>query len=166
MSTSSLGLDSLNLRTTLPFMTGALYSFGLGGGLYNFIDPVAGAKFFGIVLPHSQPTPTEAAYTKINGIRNLTNAAFGLGMIAFLHFSDSCTKLPIGPFVAAAVRKGLGYSMLIASVVTFSDGYILQQFSDSEGLSDEAADKAKTQRQRYAALSLPVALLGLGWIYA
>lgn len=166
MSTSGLGLDTLNLRTTLPILTGALYTFGVSGGLYNFIDPVAGAKYFGIVLPNSQPTPTEAAYTKINGIRNLTNAAFGIGMIAFLQLSSTCTKLPTGPFVAAAVRKGLGYSMLLASAVTFSDGYILQQFSDAEGLSEEAVNIAKTQRQRYAALALPVALLGVGWIYA
>lgn len=166
MSTSNLGLDSLNLRTTLPILTGALYTFGLGGGLYNFVDPIAGARFFGIVLPGTHPTPTEAAYTKINGIRNLTTATFGLGMIGFLQFSNTCTKLPVGPFVAAAVRKGLGYSMLIASLVTFSDGYVLQQFSDAKDLSAEAVDTAKKQRQRYAALALPIALLGVGWIYA
>lgn len=166
VSTSGLGLETLNLRVTLPILTGALYAVGVGDGLYNFIDSVAGAKYFGIVSPHSQPTLTEAAYTNIIGIRNLANAASGLGMTAFSQLSGTYTKLPTGHLVAAAVRKGLDYSMLLASVVTFSDGYNLQQFSDVEGLPNEAANTAKMRCHRYAASSLSIALLGAGCIDA
>lgn len=165
MSTSNLGLNLRNTGTNLSLLTGTLYLFGFGGGLYNYIEPVGGAKFFGIVLPGSQPTPTEAAYTKIHGIRNISSAIIGVGMVTYLQFSSACTTLPTGPFAAAAMRRALGYSMLINSVVAFTDGYILQQFSDDKRLSSEAVATAKRQRWGHAAVAVPLALLGLGWIY-
>lgn len=166
MTNSSLGSSLQVSRVGLPIFTGALYSFGLWSGSYNLLDPVNGARYFGIVLPGTQPTPTEAAYTRIHGVRNVSNAIIGLGMVAYLQFSKTCKDLPFGPFAAAAMRKALGYSMLVNGLVTFLDGYIMKQFSDSEKLSDEAVETAKNRRLSHMAPGLPITLLGLGWIYA
>lgn len=166
MSTSGLGLDTSALRTALPFLTSAIYILGIGGGLYTYQDPADGAKLFGIVLPGSTPTPTETAYTKIHGIRNFANGAIGLLTVGYLQLSSYCTSLPQGPFVAPAVRRVLGYSMLVGSIVGLTDGYTLYQFSTAQGVSAEAAEHAKKQRLGHVGMALPTALLGLGWLYA
>lgn len=87
-------------------------------------------------------------------------------MLAFLEYSSYCTSFTTGPLVTTAVKKMLGYSMLIGAVVGVSDGWTLYQFSEAEGLDGEAKETAKRQRVGHVGMAVVPAVLGVGWLYA
>lgn len=98
------------LRAALPILTGGLCTLGIGGGLYNFQNPAAGAKMFGILRSGSSPTPTETAYTKIHGVRNLATGITWLSILTYLQYPDLTRTLPVA---ATGVRRVIGISMLV-----------------------------------------------------
>lgn len=171
MSTSNIGLTMPSLRSTVPVVSASLFALSIFGGLYNFSDPIEGAKMFGIAIPASESagtksssaiTATEKAYIKVHGIRNLVNGIGSLGVIAFLRYSSLCQNSPVA---TEAVRKSLGIMMVAGSLVALVDGLILKQFADEAGLSNDTVELASAKSQGHMFTALPILALGFGWLY-
>lgn len=163
-TTSSLSLSSL--RPALPVFTGLMGLLGLGGGIYNFADPVEGAKGFGLIAPSgtgSHAAAFETAYIRIHGIRNLGMGLVNLGLVLYWQYSDLCRTSPIA---ATAVQRVLGISFLLGTIVGLGDAWILKQFADSPGVEAEAANLGREKSQGHAVMAVAIASLGLGWLYA
>ena len=164
---SNLGLNLPSIPFVLPILTATLSSLAIGGGIYNFQNPSEGAKVFGILLsdskPSSSPTPIEEAYIKVHGIRNLATGLSGLSLLAFLQFSNITTASPVA---AAAVRKAIGITFVVGTVVGLGDAWILSQLAQREGVSGEAERLATEKSMGHAFMAFPIAALGAAWLYA
>ena len=163
-TTSSLSLSSL--KPALPVFTGLLGVLGLGGGIYNFANPVEGARAFGLVAPSgvsSQAAAFQTAYIRIHGIRNIGMGLVNLSLVLFWQFSDLCRTSPIA---AEALKRILAINFLLGPIVGLGDAWILKQFADSPGVEPEAANLGREKSQGHAVTAVLIASLGLGWLYA
>lgn len=174
MSTSSIGLNMSTVRYALPVLSASLYTLALMPALYDYSNPAEGAKLFGITIPASSDptksatggdtiTATEKALIQVHGIRNFANGAGGLGLLAMLYFSPLCKN---SPAAAEAIRKCIGILFVVGSTVGFTDGWILKQFEQADGISGEAKELASKQSQGHSVTAVLILALGLGWIYS
>lgn len=165
--TSILGLNISTVRSTLPILSASLGLLGIAGGLVNFASPVDGARGFGIALPSSatktgtEPSPTELAFIRIHGIRNISGCVGLVGLCAYLRFSTLCQTSPIA---ATAVRKVIGITALAGCYVGFVDSWILAQFADSQGLNADAVELAQSKSKGHAILGVPTAIIAILWM--
>jgi hypothetical protein len=161
LSTSTLS----SLKPALPIFTGLLGLLGLGGGIYNFIDPHGGAKGFGLIAPTSNQPHAAAfqqAYVRIHGLRNAGVGLTNLALLLYLQFSDVCQTSPVA---AAAVRKCLGIGLTLGTLVGLGDAWILRRFEGSAGVEGEAKTLAAEKSTAHALTSLVILSVGLGWLY-
>ena len=166
---SSIGLSQSGLRSALPILTGTLALLGVGGGLYNFVDPVEGAAGFGIKLQSSategaqKPSPTELAYIRVHGIRNMGNCLGLLVLSSFAYYAPICKSNAV---VGQTARKMVGILMLTGCYTGFVDSWIISQFAESKGISSDAAQHAREKSQGHAVLAVPTVLLALAWFFS
>ncbi|KAK5941680.1 hypothetical protein PMZ80_005630 [Knufia obscura] len=159
---TTLGLNLATLRSTLPYLTGALHTTGALSGIYFLLAPSEGAKLFGIPFRNdSAPTPTENAYTKLHGIRDLTTALAGLRLINY------ATKLEDqGHTVAArAVGHAVGGLLFVGAAFAVGDGLVSGRYARDEGVKGEDEELAKNLTTSHFAVAVPIALLGMAWFY-
>lgn len=162
MSTNSLGLNTATLRSTLPFLTGGLHTLGAFSGLYFLLAPAEGAKLFGIPFQNpSSPSPTEAAFTKLHGIRDLATALVGLRLINYAY-----TLEVQGNAVAAkAVGHAVGALLFVGTAFALGDGWICSEYVKQPNVKGEDEELAQNISTSHIAMSVPIALLGLAWLY-
>jgi len=160
--TSSVGLNLATLRTTLPYLTGALHTTGALSGIYFLLAPSEGAKLFGIPFANdSSPTPTESAYTKMHGVRDLATALVGLRMINY-----ATTLEAQGNTIASrAVGHAVGSLLLAGAAFAVGDGWISSQYAGQCKVEGEEKELARNLSTSHFAVAVPVALLGMAWFY-
>lgn len=162
MSTSSLGLNTSTLRTTLPFLTGALHTTSILSGLYFLLNPSEGAKLFGTPFKSADnPTASELAFTRIHGVRDLALGAVGLRLINYAYGLE--VKGETG--AARAVGYAVGSLLFAGSAFAVADGWICSDFAGQGGLSEADKEGAEGLSFRHVVLGVPVALLGAAWLY-
>ena len=125
-TTSTLGLPFHIPQAVFPTLVGLLSVTALGGGIFNFVNPLEGAKGFGL-LPSkggSQATlsPFEQAYIRVHGIRNVGVGLGNFVLLAYWAFSDN-------PAVGRIVRTCLGLGIVAGTVVGLGDAWILKQYA-------------------------------------
>lgn len=172
MATSRLGLNLSAVSPALPYITGALYLLGLGGGVYNYIDPAGGAAGFGILVgepdgtsaPQRQrPSRVETAYIKVHGIRNVGMGLTGLALLSYLHFSPVATA---SVSARNAVRQVIGLSLILGTVVGLGDVAILREVQAASSDDGERSRLAGEKSVGHAVMAVPIALLGVAWWFA
>lgn len=145
----------------LPTFTTLLGLLSLGGGIYNFANPAAGATGFGLTPPNITSTsPFETAYIRVHGIRNIAGGLTNLALISFWQFSGFCRD---NPAAAAAVRRCLGLSLTIGTVVGLGDAWIVGRYAKDveEG---EVKETAKGKSMGHAGMAVVIAGVGLGML--
>ncbi|ETN47060.1 uncharacterized protein HMPREF1541_01250 [Cyphellophora europaea CBS 101466] len=159
---SSLSLSSL--RPALPIFTGLLGVVALGGGAYNFVSPLEGAKGFGLLAPAKDAAHADAfqeAYIRVHGIRNIGTGLSTLTLVLMWQFSDLCRTSPIA---ALAVKRCMGISLVLGTTVGLGDAWILKQYAESPGVGQEAVALARGKSTAHAVTALVIASVGLGWL--
>ena len=149
----------------MPVFTGTLSLLGLAGGLYNFVQPLEGAKGFGLIAPAAtsqHATAFQTAYIRIHGIRNIGTGVVNIGLLLYLQFSNLCQTSPIA---AEAVKKCIGLGLTLSTVVALGDAWILKQFADSPGVNSEGAQLGAAKATGHALTSGIILGLGLCWLY-
>lgn len=161
MSTTSLGLNTATLRTTLPFLTGAVHTVSVFSGIYFLLSPAEGAKIFGTPFRNpDSPTPNELAVTRIHGVRDLAVGAVGLRLINHAYSLE--TK---GDLIAArAVGFAVGSLLFAGSAFAITDGWICSDFAQG-GVEGKEKEEAEALSFRHSVMAVPIALLGLAWVY-
>ncbi|KAJ9651754.1 hypothetical protein H2198_008987 [Neophaeococcomyces mojaviensis] len=163
MSTTTLGLNTATLRTTLPFLTGALQTLGAFGGLYFLLVPVEGAKLFGTPFQNpSSPSPTETALIKSNGIRNFASAVVGLRLINYAYTLETQGNAA----AATAVGHAVGTLLFIGTAVALSDAWVCNEYAKQPSLKGDDRELAQNSSTGHMVMSVPIALLGLAWLYS
>jgi hypothetical protein len=127
-----------------------LAAAGVLGGAYTIVDPLGGARGFGLLPSESaQPklSPFETAYTRIHGIRNL---GAGLGNFALLGYWATTNS----PVAKAMVRRCLGLGLVCGTVVGLGDAMILRSYArelEASAKGDEDDDKVPKEARELAA---------------
>lgn len=126
----------------------------------NFSDPANGAKLFGLTTAPS-PSPIEKALIQVHGIRNIASGSSLLGLGSYYFFSKRCRD----PVAANTVRKCIGITFLVGSLVGFGDGWILGQFARDGSVTGEVEVLAMDKSKGHTTLAVPIAMLGCALLY-
>lgn len=156
-----LGLSTSTVRSILPIASASLGLLGIAGGLLNFASPAEGARGFGITPSSPEPTPTELAYIRVHGIRNISGCAALVGLCAYLRFSSLCQTSPVA---AAAVRKVIGITSIAGCYMGFVDSWILAQFADRKSVNGDAVELARSKSKSHAILGVPTVMIAVLWL--
>ncbi|KAH7166288.1 hypothetical protein EDB81DRAFT_282821 [Dactylonectria macrodidyma] len=154
-------------RPALPIATSALGLLGIGSGIYNFIAPIEGAKGFGLQSTSTSSTASahakaiEGALIRVHGIRNIGVGLSTVSLVLFWQFSPLCQSSPLA---ALAVRRCLGITLTLGTIVGLGDAWILKQFSDTDGVESEAKELASAKGTAHAIMAIVISGLGLTYL--
>lgn len=163
-TTSTLGLNTHTLRLTLPYLTCALHTSSILSGLYFLLNPPEGAKLFGAPFTNDDsPTPSELAFTRIHGVRDLAMGLVGLRMVNY------AWALQVKGDLVGARGVGVAVGMLVWVGAGFlvSDGVICgEAVGGVEGVEGEVKDREEGSAVlRHLGMAVPIAALGAAWMY-
>lgn len=154
---------SPSLRSAvLPGLTVLLGTGGVLSGLYSFQSPFEWARQFGVVCSSdSKSTLEQRAFIQAIGVRNLSSGGSLLALTAFWQFSALCRASPVA---VVAVKRSLGLSLLIGTVVAMADSVVLSQLAKGGRLSTEEEKVTTGASKGHAFMSLPILGLALGYL--
>lgn len=162
MTSSTLGLNISTLRNTLPVFSTALGLLGIIGGIINFTDPALGAKSFGIDLHSTTPSVRDLAYVRIHGVRNIKDGLLNIILTGFLVFSDVCRTSEVA---ASVVRKCIGMTLVIRSLVGFADGWVVGEYVGSQHASERKGKQGDGKASVATPVKFAVGVAALGAAY-
>lgn len=154
---------SSSLRSAvLPGLTVLLGTGGVLGGLYSFQSPFEWARQFGVVCSSDSKSSLEhRALIQTIGIRNIASGGSLLALTAFWQFSALCRASPVA---AVAVKRSLGLTLLVGTVVAMTDSVVLSQLAKGGSLSAEDEGFTTAASKGHAFISLPILGLALGYL--
>ncbi|KAJ9641292.1 uncharacterized protein PV06_08601 [Exophiala oligosperma] len=161
MDKTLLSTSSLH-SAVLPGLTILLGTGGLAGGIYALQSPFDWARQFGVITKAGSTSSFEQkAFIQAIGIRNLASGASLLSLTAFWQISSLCRNSPLA---SIAVKRTLGISLLVGTVVALGDSLVLSRLVEDGTLSSEAEGVTSDKSKGHMFMSLPILGLALGYL--